>query len=107
MNPKNVKFIVTVPTSHADTIREAIGQVGAGRIGNYDFCSFSISGVGRFKGNTESNPSIGVAGNYELVEEERIEVSVAFEIINDVIAVVKAIHPYEEVAYDVYPLMDL
>jgi hypothetical protein len=107
MNPKNVKFIVTVPTSHADTIREAIGQVGAGRIGNYDFCSFSVNGIGRFKGNAESNPSIGAAGDYESVEEERIEVTVPFEIIREVIAEVKSRHPYEEVAYDVYPLMDL
>lgn len=107
MNPKNVKFIVTVPTSHADTIREAIGQVGAGRIGNYDFCSFSINGIGRFKGNEQSNPSIGEVGKYESVEEERIEVTVPFEIIREVIAEVKFRHPYEEVACDVYPLVDL
>ena len=107
MTPKNVKFIVTVPASHADTIREAIGQVGAGRIGNYDFCSFSVSGIGRFKGNNHSNPTIGGAGNYESVEEERIEVTVPSEIIREVIAEVKSRHPYEEVAYDVYPLMDL
>lgn len=107
MNPKNVKFIVTVPTSHADSIREAIGQVGAGRIGNYDFCSFSVSGIGRFRGNEKSNPSIGETGNYESVEEERIEVTAPFEIIREVIAEVKSRHPYEEVVYDVYPLMDL
>jgi hypothetical protein len=44
MNPKNVKFVVTVPISHADIIRETLGKIGAGKIGNYDFCSFSVSG---------------------------------------------------------------
>lgn len=107
MNPKNVKFAVTVPISHVDIVREALGKADAGKIGNYDFCSFSVSGTGRFRGDKNSNPSIGQVGNYESVSEERIEVTVPFEIINEVIAAVKSVHPYEEVAYDVYQLMDL
>jgi hypothetical protein len=107
MNPKNVKFIVYVPTTHADSVREALGNAGAGEIGNYDFCSFSVSGIGRFRGNEYSNPIIGKSGIYESVNEERIEVTVPFVIINQVITAVKSVHPYEEVAYDVYPLMDL
>jgi hypothetical protein len=71
MNPKNVKFVVTVPISHADIIRETLGKIGAGKIGNYDFCSFSVSGVGRFRGNEHSNPTIGEAGNNELAEEDK------------------------------------
>lgn len=107
MNPKNVKFVVTVPISHIEIVREALGKAGAGKIGNYDFCSFSVSGIGRFKGNEQSNPSVGEVGSYESVAEERVEVTVPFEIINEVITAVKSVHPYEEVAYDVYPLMDL
>ena len=104
MDSKNVKFVVFVPTSHADAVRQALGESGAGRIGNYDFCSFSVKGTGRFRGNAESNPTFGKAGRHEAVEEERIEVVVPREILQDVIMVVKKAHPYEEVAFDIYPI---
>jgi hypothetical protein len=101
---KNVKLVVHVPLSHADIVRRALGGAGAGRIGNYDFCSFSTRGTGRYRGNEKSNPAIGKAGNYELAEEERIEVTVPREILADVIAKMKAVHPYEEPTFDIYPL---
>ena len=104
---KNVKLIVSVPLSHADAMRQALGKAGAGKIGNYDFCSFSSRGMGRFRGNEKSNPSIGEAGEYEAVEEERIEVVVPREILKNVVAKMKEAHPYEEVAFDVYPLEDI
>jgi hypothetical protein len=99
-----VKLVVFVPLSHADHVRQALGEAGAGRIGNYDFCSFSSLGVGRFRGNKQSHPAVGVPGQLAEVEEERIEVVVARSILNDVIAKVKTVHPYEEVAIDLYPL---
>jgi len=101
---KNVKFVVFVPISHADIVRQVLGEAGAGKIGNYDFCSFSSRGIGRFRGNDKSNPVIGKAGEYESVEEERIEVIVPREILEEVIKKVKAVHPYEEVAFDIYPI---
>lgn len=101
---ENVKLVVFVPVSHADVVRKALGEAGGGKIGNYDFCSFSSRGVGRFRGNEKSNPAIGKAGNYESAEEERIEVTVPLKILKDVIEKMKAVHPYEEVAFDVYPL---
>lgn len=107
MNTKNVKLVVFVPLSHCDVIRQALGEAGAGKIGNYDFCSFSTKGIGRFRGNKNSNPSIGDAEKYESVEEERIEVVLPREILNSAIENVKSVHPYEEVAFDVYPLEDL
>lgn len=107
MNTKNVKFVVFVPLSHVDVVRQALGEAGAGKIGNYDFCSFSSRGIGRFRGNEKSNPAIGEAGKYEAVEEERIEVIVPRKILKQVIEKVKSVHPYEEVAFDVYPLEDL
>ena len=107
MTMKNVKLIVSVPLSHADAVRQALGKAGAGKIGNYDFCSFSSRGMGRFRGNEKSNPSIGEAGEYEAVEEERIEVVVPREILKNVVAKMKEAHPYEEVAFDVYPLEDI
>ncbi|MEK9182103.1 MAG: hypothetical protein AAB781_00765 [Patescibacteria group bacterium] len=106
MTTKNVKLVVFVPLSHADTVRQALGEAGAGKIGNYDFCSFSSHGTGRFHGNEKSNPAIGELGKYEEVEEERIEVVVPQEILKEVVEKVKNVHPYEEVAFDIYPLED-
>ena len=104
MNTENVKFVVFVPLSHADVVRQALGDAGAGKIGNYDFCSFSSRGTGRFRGNEKSNPSVGEANKHESSEEERIEVLLPREILKEVIEKVKNVHPYEEVAFDVYPL---
>ncbi len=104
MQSKNVKLAVFTPLSHADAVRQALGEAGAGRIGSYEFCSFSTRGIGRYRGNEYSNPTIGESGIYEAVEEERIEVLVPREILADVITKMKAVHPYEEVAFDIYPL---
>lgn len=104
---KNVKIVVTVPESHADLVREAIGRAGAGRIGNYSYCSFSSKGVGRFKPEQGARPAIGEVGQVEAVEEERIEVICRRRALKDVLAAIKRVHPYEEVALDVYPLEDL
>ena len=107
MQSLNIKLVIFVPLSHADIVRKALGEAGAGKIGNYDYCSFSSKGVGRFRGNENSNPAVGEAGKYESAEEERIEVVVPREILKKVIEKVKEAHPYEEVAFDVYPLEDL
>ena len=107
METKNVKIVVFVPLSHTDAVRQALGEAGAGKIGNYDFCSFSSRGTGRFRGNKNANPTIGEAEKYEAVEEERIEVIVPREILKEVIEKVKGVHPYEEVAFDVYPLENI
>lgn len=104
---EKVKLVVFVPLSHADIIRQVLGEAGAGRIGNYDFCSFSSRGIGRFRGNEHSNPVIGSEEVYEQVEEERIEVIVPKEILKEVIEKMKMVHPYEEVAFDVYHLVTL
>lgn len=104
---QNVKLVVFVPLSHGDIVRQALGDAGAGKIGNYDSCSFSSRGVGRYRGNEKSNPAIGVAGKYESVEEEKIEVVVPRDILKTVIEKMKSVHPYEEVAFDVYPLENI
>lgn len=106
MQSKNIKLVVFVPLTHADIVRQALGEAGAGKIGNYDFCSFSSRGTGRFRGNELSNPAMGEAGNYEAVEEERIEVVVPRDILKEVIEKMKSVHPYEEVAFDIYALED-
>lgn len=107
MKSKNVIFVVFTPLSHADAVRQALGEAGAGKVGDYDFCSFSSRGTGRFRGNEKTNPAIGEAGKLEAVEEERIEATVPREILKEVIEKVKAAHPYEEVPAYAYPLEDI
>ena len=104
MNLNAVKLVVTVPLTHADIVREAMGKVGAGKIGNYEFCSFSVRGTGRFKPMKGAQPAIGRVGMIESVEEERIEVSCEREKLPAIIQAIKDVHPYEEVAIDLYPL---
>ncbi|MFA4890458.1 MAG: hypothetical protein WC587_02380 [Candidatus Paceibacterota bacterium] len=102
-----VKIVVFVPEANADIVRKAIGDAGAGKIGNYSFCSFSSKGVGRFLPEKGANPAIGEKNKLELVNEERIEVVCSREKLKEVIEAIKKVHPYEEVALDVYPLEEI
>ena len=106
MPGNTVKLVVYVPLSHADVVRDALATAGAGRIGNYTHCSFTVVGEGRFKGNEHSNPALGVKERIETVQECRIEVTVKKPLLHRVISAMKAVHPYEEVAFDIYPLLD-
>lgn len=100
-----VKIVTFVPLENADAVREAIGNAGAGQIGEYSFCSYSVIGKGRFIPSNNANPHIGASGVAEVVEEERIEVECDRANAKAVIQAMKTAHPYEEVAYDVYPLI--
>lgn len=102
-----VKIVVFVPETHADVVRKAMGDAGAGIIGNYSHCTFSSKGIGRFKPESGANPHIGEVGKYEEVIEERIETVCSREKLQSVIAAIKNIHPYDEVAFDVYPLENI
>lgn len=99
-----VKFVVFVPVTHSDTVRRAMSEAGAGFIGNYSDVSFSAEGTGRFKPTEGANPFIGKLGHLEEVREERIETIIEKKSISKLIKSVLAAHPYEEVAYDVYPV---
>lgn len=101
---RNVKIVVTVPVTYADALRETIGRAGAGRIGNYAFCSFSIKGIGCFKPLEGAHPAIGEIGKMETVDEERIEVTCACELVDTVVSAIKSMHPYEEPVIDIYTL---
>jgi hypothetical protein len=101
-----VKIAIYVPVDHAGEIRRVLGEVGAGKIGNYDFCSFSVRGIGRFKPGKGSDPFSGEQGTIERVEEERIETVCPKKIARDVIEAVRNVHPYDEMAFDVYPLLN-
>jgi len=104
LSENQIKLAVFVPESHVNKVAEAIHQSGGGLIGEYSHCSFRTSGTGTFKGSDASNPSIGKRGNVEFVEEVRLEVLVDEWKLNQIINSMKKVHPYEEVAYDVFPL---
>ena len=99
-----VKIVVFVPETHADAIRQAMGDAGAGKIGNYTHCSFSSKGTGRFLPGAGAQPAIGETGKFESVAEERIEMVCERGVLQNVITEMKKVHPYEEVAFDIYPL---
>ena len=107
MESKNVKIVVFVPETHTDIVREAVGKAGAGIIGNYTYCTFSSKGVGRFKPEQGANPHIGNVGKIEEVIEDRIETICSREKLEEVIKAIKSVHPYEEVALDVYSLENI
>lgn len=100
----NVKIVIFVPETHTDIVREAMGNAGAGKIGNYTHCTFSSKGIGRFKPEAGANPHIGEVGKYEEVIEERIETVCEREKLQEVIKAIKEVHPYDEIAMDVYPV---
>ncbi|WKY43388.1 Nif3-like dinuclear metal center hexameric protein [Eubacteriaceae bacterium ES2] len=99
-----VKLVVFVPKTHASEILAALQISGAGAIGQYDSCSFSTPGTGRFRPLEGANPFIGTANQIEAVDELRIEAIVREEALNQTISQLKSVHPYETMAYDVYPL---
>ncbi len=106
MKLKFVKIAVFVPTSHADDVRKVLSECGAGHIGNYDFCSFSTKGTGRFRGLEGTKPFVGKAGQVEDVDEEKIETICPYGKLQTVIDELKRAHPYEEPAIDIYPLLN-
>jgi hypothetical protein len=106
MEFKYVKIAVFVPSSHADKIRKVLAVNDAGHIGNYDCCSFSSKGVGRFRGDEGTKPFVGKSGSIEQVEEEKIETICERGKVHLVVEEIKKAHPYEEPAIDVYPLLN-
>lgn len=103
---KLVKIVVYTPLSHTNAVRKALAESGAGHIGNYDSCSFSVKGTGRFRGLEGTHPYIGTAGKIEKVEEERIETICPIKKLKKVLTAIKKAHPYEEPAIDIYTLLN-
>jgi len=104
---KLYKIVVFVPITHSELVRNAMLDNDAGHIGNYSHCSFNIEGVGTFIPREESNPFIGKQNCLEFVKEERIETIVTEYQLDKVIKSMLCAHPYEEVAYDIYPLSNI
>jgi dinuclear metal center YbgI/SA1388 family protein len=96
----SLKLVVFVPASHVDAVSEAMFSAGAGRIGAYSACSFRSIGTGTFFGEAGASPVVGVAGRLETVDEVRVETVVPVARAADVVRAMRAVHPYEEPAFD-------
>lgn len=99
-----VKVATFVPAAHADSVLAAMAHEGAGVIGEYSECSFRTPGIGTFRPGAAATPFSGEVGELNREPEERLEILVPADRTADVIAALKAAHPYEEVAYDIYPV---
>jgi hypothetical protein len=98
------KLVTFCPVDHAEKVRQAIFNAGAGHIGDYDNCSFNAPGTGSFRGSDESNPFVGEKGKLHYEDEVRIETIYPIYLENSILKALFDAHPYEEVAYDIYYL---
>lgn len=101
------KITVYVPESHVETVKSALFDAGAGRIGNYDSCCWQVLGQGQFKPLKGSNPAIGQQQQDEQVAEYKVELVCAEAYITHALDAMIAAHPYEEPAYDVIKIQTL
>lgn len=106
MNITRVKIIVTIPKENTENVREAICEAGAGIIGNYTNCSTSTSCLGTCRPNDSANPYIGTKGKLEYIEEDKLEVVCDVTKVKEVLKRLREVHPYEEPAIDIIPLLD-
>ena len=102
---KKVKIFVTVPAEFLEVVRNAMCGAGAGNIGEYSYCSTSVKSVGSFVPNEKANPFLGTRNKLEIVEEEKREVICNVEDVKRVVAELRKVHPYEEPAIDIVPLL--
>lgn len=102
-----VTLIITVPISHGDEVREALGNAGAGDVGNYSHCSFSYQGTGRFRPKEGADPFIGTEGQFETVPEEQIQTVCEKSRLESVLKAIKEAHPYEETVIDIFPVYEI
>ncbi|MCU9613901.1 Nif3-like dinuclear metal center hexameric protein [Caldibacillus lycopersici] len=98
------KLVVYAPENVEEELRKALGDAGAGAIGNYRHCSFTVNGTGRFLPEKAANPHIGTIGQLEAVPEARIETIFPESKEKQVLTAMRKVHPYEEPAFDIYPL---
>lgn len=101
-----VKIVVYVPVASADAIRSVMAESGCGHLGNYDSCSFSVRGTGRFRPLKGANPAIGKIDEIESVEEERIESICERSRVGDIERAIREAHPYEEPVIEFFPFLE-
>jgi len=99
------KLVVFVPAEALDAVRDAVFAAGAGRIGDYERCSWYTEGVGTFLGGESTSPTLGERGREERVAELRLETVFPADRRAEIVEAVRSAHPYEEPAFDIYPLL--
>lgn len=99
-----MKLAVFIPLSHVDAMYQALAKAGAGKLGDYDSCSYTIEGEGRFRALKTADPYVGEIGEIHIEQEKKIEVVFPQSIKNRVLKAMFSVHPYEEPAYDLYSL---
>ena len=100
------KLAFFVPASHVDVVKAAVFAAGGGRIGDYDHCAWQTLGQGQFRPLDGSQPYLGQTGQVEVVEEWKVELVVADDLITQVVAALRQSHPYETPAYEVWRLAE-
>lgn len=103
---KKVKIIVTVPVENSEEIRNAICEEGAGIIGNYTYCTIATKCIGSFIPSNDANPYIGENNKLEFVEEEKLEARCDVSKVKKVLKKLRDVHPYEEPAIDIIPIIE-
>ncbi len=100
------KICVYVPENSVEKVKQALFDAGAGRIGNYDSCCWQTAGIGQFRPLENSNPAIGTLNKTEQVNEIKIELVCADDLVKAAIQAMRLAHPYEEPAFDVWQLSE-
>ncbi len=103
----NVKVWLTLPESSLEMIQEVIDKNGAGIIGNYSHCSFVTEGHGFFKPMDGANPTVGEVGKIQKEKEYSIQFLCKKSLVKKLVEEIKKVHPYEEVAIDIFPLLEI
>lgn len=101
------KLVFYVPVEHVEAVKGAVFAAGAGRIGHYEHCCWQVRGTGQFRPLEGSSPFLGKRGEITGVEEFRVELVCADDLIAGAVSALLAAHPYEEPAYDVWQLADI
>ncbi|HJT91722.1 MAG TPA: Nif3-like dinuclear metal center hexameric protein, partial [Mycobacterium sp.] len=104
VGPDLDKWVVFVPAENAEAVREAMFAAGGGHIGDYSHCSWTVSGTGQFLPHEGATPTVGKVGTVERVPEDRVEVVAPTRLRGHVLAALRAAHPYEEPAFDIFAL---
>lgn len=101
-----IKLCFFVPESHVETVKEALFDAGAGRIGEYDRCSWQVLGRGQFRPLSASAPYVGKEGEVHCLAEYKVELVCGDDVIEAAVAALKQAHPYEEPAYELLPMLN-
>jgi len=101
-----VKIFVTVPCENTEDVRNAVCKAGAGIIGEYEYCTTSVKSIGTFIPSNNANPYIGESNKLEIVEEDKLEFICDIQKAKHVVSELRKVHPYEEPAIDIIPLID-